>query len=326
MSKYLAIVDNDNQHLLLVCGHPGSGKSKFARFYNLHVNVKRFENDAFFTNEKGEYNFRLEDHQKAKDECFRKMEQALKAGHSVVVANTFTTMAEKQPYIDAAKALNIPVRVVEMELTGFDSVHNVPQSVILDKINKFEPYPGALRVTHEDYELYPIQDKGQVSDIIWNMDSRYNFAYSTPKHLVKDMLNDVDLIIDFMKKDVDEAKRLGDPDDIEHQEVDLNEYMKLKEALYAGDLSRVKSIIGAMDTALREVLPLHITFLAQDNNPYCIWSNMDVKREEVLRVIGIYKESPENGKALDERFTEDFFNGLKSVWEFSSKKTAGMNI
>lgn len=326
MSKYLTIVDNENQNLLLICGHPGSGKSKLAKFYTLHTGAKHFENDAFFTNEKGEYHFRLEDHQKAKDDCFKKMETALKAGHSVVVANTFTTMSEKQPYLDAAKALGIPVQVVEMELTGFDSVHNVPASVILDKIKKFEPYPGALRVTHENYELYSVQEKGPVIDIIWNMDSRYNFNYSTPKHLVKEMLDDLNVIIDVYKNDVAEAKLNGDPDEVENREFDLSEFLKLKEALYSGDLSRVKKVISSMDTAVRDVLPLHITFMQKDTNPYCVWSNMDLKREEVLRIIDLYKEIPSNGKAMDEMFTADFFKGLKSVLDLSSKKTPVMKF
>lgn len=326
MSKYLTIVDDDNQHLLLVCGHPGSGKSELSKFYSRLTGADYFENDAFFTNEKGEYNFRIEDHQKAKDECLRQTKEALESGRSVVVANTFTTLAEMKPYLDVAESLKLPVRVVEMELTEFDSVHNVPQSVIKDKIKKFEPYEGAVRVTSKDYELHSIEDKGGFKDLLWNMDARYNFAYSTPKTFVKEILDDLETIIKFSKNAVEKAREEGDLEHLSNEIEDLNSYLNLQKTLFLGDLKAVKKTIRSMDTALREVLPLHILFLSQDNNPYALWNDLDAKRKDVLKVIGVYEENPKNATDLDERFTKDFFNGLISVWDISNsnRNTPGL--
>ena len=57
------------------------------------------------------------------------LRQALEAGCSVVVANTFTRRWEMEPYLRAAKRRGVSVRIVEA--TGsWPNVHGVPAEAI----------------------------------------------------------------------------------------------------------------------------------------------------------------------------------------------------
>lgn len=132
------------QELLLVRGHPGSGKSTVAQEF-VKFGYKHFENDSFFVNADGVYTFDIAFHQEAKDSCVRNATQALLAGDSVVVSNTFTKLAEMDSLVSFAKELGIAFRVIEMNNT-FDNLHNVPVSVMNEKKANFEPFPGAQQV------------------------------------------------------------------------------------------------------------------------------------------------------------------------------------
>lgn len=133
--------------LFLVRGHPGSGKTTWAKEQQAHTpGLRHFENDAFFTNAEGHYQFDLARHQEAKDHCFEQTRQALQRGEPVVVSNTFTTLAELAPYLDLAKALGREARVIEMQ-GDFGNTHAVPDAVVSAKKASFEPYPGATQVT-----------------------------------------------------------------------------------------------------------------------------------------------------------------------------------
>jgi len=59
----------------------------------------------------------------------------------VIVSNTFTTIGEMQPYLDAAKEYDYTVQVVDCHGT-FGSVHGVPEEVIERMRARWEQYKG----------------------------------------------------------------------------------------------------------------------------------------------------------------------------------------
>ena len=130
--------------LLLVRGHPGSGKSTFAQAHTAQtLNCVHVENDQFLTQD-DIYTFSLENHVKAKQKALDAATQALAEGKNVVVSNTFTTLAEMAPYL----ALTDNVAVVEM-FHDFPNVHAVPEAVVAAKKAAFEPFEGAQQIWPE---------------------------------------------------------------------------------------------------------------------------------------------------------------------------------
>lgn len=135
------------QELVIVRGHPGSGKTTMAQAFS-RVGYAHFENDSYFTDEKGNYKFDFAFHQVAKDTCEKSVKNALENGQRVVVSNTFTKLAEFKTLLDFANQKNIPVRVIEMELL-YPNVHDVPEEVVKSKIEQFEKFNDALRISYD---------------------------------------------------------------------------------------------------------------------------------------------------------------------------------
>ena len=63
---------------------------------------------------------------------------SLRAGHNVVVANTFTTCAEMKPYIEAALRYGCDVAIIEAA-GDYGSIHNVPAAAIERMRARWEP-------------------------------------------------------------------------------------------------------------------------------------------------------------------------------------------
>lgn len=150
------VVNEKEKELILVRGAPGSGKSTLAMLISIKFGYDIHENDAFFTNNNGEYNFDINFHQHAKDVCFEKTCESLDLDRSVVVSNTFTTIKEMEPYLEFARKKMINVNVIEMDLQ-YDNVHCVPDFVVKDKIEKFERYPNAHKISSSNYELVSVE-------------------------------------------------------------------------------------------------------------------------------------------------------------------------
>lgn len=146
------VLNTNEKELVLVRGAPGSGKSTLAHQIGENFGYAVQENDAFFTDKNGKYEFDIAYHQHAKDVCFEKTRESLNLGRSTVVANTFTTLKEMEPYFELANQKNIKVNVIEMELQ-YNNVHSVPDFVVKDKLDKFEPYASAQKVTTDGYEI-----------------------------------------------------------------------------------------------------------------------------------------------------------------------------
>jgi hypothetical protein len=63
---------------------------------------------------------------------------SLEAGYDVVVANTFTTKKELQPYLDMASEYGIVPTIIKLEGKRFDSVHDVPYHTIMKMEERWE--------------------------------------------------------------------------------------------------------------------------------------------------------------------------------------------
>ena len=110
--------------LTLIRGLPGSGKSTFAKYMNgVHAEADQY----FYTG--GSYVFDPSKLAAAHSQCLTKAVDALKADESVVVANTFTTLKEMAPYLEAARQYGANVVVLNMK-TQYEGVHNVPQAAV----------------------------------------------------------------------------------------------------------------------------------------------------------------------------------------------------
>ena len=128
--------------LYLIRGLPGSGKSTYAK--NLLNSITSptilLEADMYhYIN--NIYNFdpsRLAD---AHDWCRTNTNIFLNNGHNVIVANTFVSHVEIDPYIEIANNLKIPYKI--FKCTGeFKSIHNVPEHIIENMKKRWQPIDG----------------------------------------------------------------------------------------------------------------------------------------------------------------------------------------
>lgn len=113
--------------LILIRGLPGSGKTTMAKVFAL-AGYEHYEADQYFERD-GAYHFDAMMLKAAHAWCLNQAKQAISSGMRCVVANTFTQRWELQPYIDAAKAIGVPVRIIEAR-GNWKNCHNVPEEVI----------------------------------------------------------------------------------------------------------------------------------------------------------------------------------------------------
>jgi predicted kinase len=116
---------SSNIELLLIRGLPGSGKTTWAKSFTDHHHL---ETDMYFEHD-GKYEFDPTMLKDAHAWCLRHSLNMLSSGRSVVVSNTFTQKWEMANYIEGARLLGIPVRILEAKGT-FQNTHGVPESTI----------------------------------------------------------------------------------------------------------------------------------------------------------------------------------------------------
>lgn len=115
--------------MVLIRGLPGSGKSSLAyEIANYEYGCDYFEADMFFE-DNGEYRFDASKLREAHQWCLNRTGDALFAGKSVVVSNTFTTFEEMRQYFHLAN--DFGCKLVVIECTGnFGTIHGVPEATI----------------------------------------------------------------------------------------------------------------------------------------------------------------------------------------------------
>ena len=123
--------------LILVRGIPGSGKSTYARsLLEKNSEYVHFEADMWFERN-GKYEFDAKKLGQAHEWCRTQTEDALRAGKTVIVSNTFTTIKELVPYFKISHdVLGTPPAVHTCE-GEFESIHDVPQHKIKQMRERF---------------------------------------------------------------------------------------------------------------------------------------------------------------------------------------------
>jgi predicted kinase len=120
--------------LVLIRGLPGSGKTTMAT--RDFPGYAHFEADQFFEYADG-YKFDASKLADAHAWCQKTTQHVLSMGQSVVVSNTFTQYWEMRPYLDMAKYLNVPVRIL-VATGNYTSVHGVPEAAIAAMRRRWE--------------------------------------------------------------------------------------------------------------------------------------------------------------------------------------------
>ena len=143
--------------LTLIRGIPGSGKSTLAKILAAHSGGKHIEADMFFVDDDGNYNWTADRIADAHAWCQESTRKFLRAGHDVVVSNTFTTHKELKPYFDIALGFDITPVIITMQ-NNFGNVHDVPVEAIDRMKNRFQ------------YDVRELFEKHQqnMSDKFWH--------------------------------------------------------------------------------------------------------------------------------------------------------------
>ncbi|MBE6400887.1 MAG: ATP-binding protein [Verrucomicrobia bacterium] len=135
------------QTLYIIRGLPGSGKSFLASQISRVTGALLLEADQFFIRDE-QYRFDAGQLNLAHSHSIAQAEFALSAGMDVIVANTFTTPAEMQPYIHAAQK-NAAPRIIIIRCDGtWKSRHNVPVSVVHKMRERWQDHPGEISAIH----------------------------------------------------------------------------------------------------------------------------------------------------------------------------------
>ncbi len=116
----------------------GAGKSTLAAYIkglNFNADIQVACADDYFEHD-GEYKFDASKLGAAHRSCQNKFLTALENGLDVVVANTNTTISDRNWYASRAKAAGYRVFSLVVENLGTQNVHNVPEEVLENQKKK----------------------------------------------------------------------------------------------------------------------------------------------------------------------------------------------
>ena len=128
----------------IIRGLPGSGKSTLAKEIGADVICSA---DDFFVGDDGVYRFDASKLKEAHGWCYRKFEDAVKNGQTVVVDNTNTRRWEFEKYIDYAEFAGAKFEVIRikhppLEVCFKRNTHGVPLETIKKMAERFEGFAG----------------------------------------------------------------------------------------------------------------------------------------------------------------------------------------
>jgi predicted kinase len=126
--------------LILLRGLPGAGKSTLASLLSENGKYPVFSIDSYFTNDKGEYNFKFDENHMAYKACEQKTKDAMLTNTpKIFVDNTFTLDWEIEPYFKLAAANNYQVHVITVEnYHGSNNIHNVSTDQLSKMAKKYK--------------------------------------------------------------------------------------------------------------------------------------------------------------------------------------------
>jgi predicted kinase len=129
-----------NQHLILLRGLPGAGKTAFAKLISENNTYPFYSVDDYFTDKTGKYKFEFSENYRAYAECISNAEIAIAKGISkVIIHNTFTMDWELEPYFNLAKKYNCLLHVLTVEHyhNGANS-HDVAEEQLKKMAKKYQ--------------------------------------------------------------------------------------------------------------------------------------------------------------------------------------------
>ena len=127
--------------LIIVRGIPGSGKStyseklraKMIRFGYKPNEIVHYEADMYLIEDDGEYRWTEEKSGKAHKWCYLRVKDALDAGKSVIVSNTFLKRKAMKEYFRLAKDYDADLEIYHC-MGRWDNIHAVP----IEKLNEMK--------------------------------------------------------------------------------------------------------------------------------------------------------------------------------------------
>lgn len=121
-------------------GLPGAGKSTLAKLLSEDGTYPTLSIDSYFTNAKGEYDFKFDENHKAYKACEQNTEEALKQNKGkVFVDNTFTLDWEMEPYFKLAAKYNYQLHVVTVEnYHSGKNIHSVDEDQLKKMAEKYK--------------------------------------------------------------------------------------------------------------------------------------------------------------------------------------------
>lgn len=129
-----------NQHLILLRGLPGAGKSTFAKLISENGKYPVFSVDDYFTDHLGRYQFIYSENHLAYAQCQSLTERAIQQGlEKIIVHNTFTMRWELEPYFNLAKKYHCKLFVLTVENYHQNkNIHDIPQEHLVKMADKYE--------------------------------------------------------------------------------------------------------------------------------------------------------------------------------------------
>lgn len=127
---------DDRPRLFLIRGLPGSGKTLLAK----SIADKVFENNDFFVDLDGNYNFTKTNMVYAESETYNRVRTAMEDQvKKIAVSNAFIRSSELQPYIKLAESYGYVVQVMIVEnRQQTQNIHNVSEERIASMRSRFE--------------------------------------------------------------------------------------------------------------------------------------------------------------------------------------------
>lgn len=129
--------------IILLRGIPGSGKSTLGDVILQTTQINNqdvLSADAFFIDDKGNYNFDGSRLKEAHNWCQQKCAERMKLEFSkIVIANTFTEEWEMKPYFEMAERYKYRVHTLIVENRhGGKNIHNVPEDKLKSMKSRFD--------------------------------------------------------------------------------------------------------------------------------------------------------------------------------------------